>query len=434
MNQPEEDAVDLDVVADPTASARDRADDAALGVLVRTRLQALELPPSRVDVTATTRRGADLGARARRRTAWAAVGAVAAAAAVVAVVVLGGGHSGPAERGDTDASVATDEGGGTTAVPLRAGVPDLPPDEVTRLEALQDAGYTGATFWGSIASSVTPAACSTTESEIGHIPSAAALDGLATSALQQQCATADVGGARFLYRFYLPQGVSLDDVTFGDATDHGVSWTQTQVDGSADHVATEDAPDSPGGGVTTVVWRQSSASVHRYGPTRTEVTWTEPDAWANQDGTHPVTVRAVVAADPVLAVRTAVGFRNQGGMQVVSSDDGTLLLVPDSDPMGEMQALNHGTLARTPEGCLVLDHGLYGVQLVLWPFGTTWDPTSQVLTVPADRHSTTDHRLGDEVSLGGGESDGQYAKDLVPASCASDKVWIGGSAVVLPGG
>ena len=61
MNQPEEDAVDLDVVADPTASARDRADDATLGVLVRTRLQALELPYRVMDLCT-----GDLGFAAKR--------------------------------------------------------------------------------------------------------------------------------------------------------------------------------------------------------------------------------------------------------------------------------------------------------------------------------------------------------------------------------
>lgn len=40
------------------------------------------------------------------------------------------------------------------------------------------------------------------------------------------------------------------------------------------------------------------------------------------------------------------------------------------------------------------------------------------------------YRLGDDMGLGGGERDGRYARDLVPAARASEKVWIGGSAAV----
>lgn len=89
------------------------------------------------------------------------------------------------------------------------------------------------------------------------------------------------------------------------------------------------------------------------------------------------------------AVRAAVGFVHQGGIRVVRGDDGTLLLVPASDGWGEMQALGGGTLARTPEGCLVLGHGDHGVQLLLWPCGTTWDTTSEVLTVPPSEAVTS---------------------------------------------
>lgn len=66
--------------------------------------------------------------------------------------------------------------------------------------------------------------------------------------------------------------------------------------------------------------------------------------------------------------------------------------------------------------------------------GRRREAASQVVPVPAGQDGTTDHRLGDEVSLGGGESDGQDATALVPRGGASDKVWVGGSAVALPRG
>jgi len=437
VNQPEKDAVDLDVVEDPTASARDRADDASLAVLVRARLQALELPPSRVDVAAATRRGADLGARARRRTAWATAGALVASAAVVAVVLVHG-PTGPAERRSAVA-VGTDgapDDGGTTAVQLRAGVPELPKDEVARLEALQDSmPLSPPTYFAEPFSAwTTPVDCPAREPVVPETPAPAVLDGLDTNGLRQQCATADPTRGGGLYRFYLPDGVELDDVGLAGATDRGVSWTVVDVDEPVEAVQPGDWPSDPGGGVTTVRWQDAYSSVHRWWPGKTDLTWVEPHGWSDGDAIHPVTVRAVVATDPVLAVRAAAGFVNQGGTRVDLGDDGTLLLVPADDPMGEMQALTGGVLTRTREGCLLLDNGSYGFQLVLWPFGTTWDAASQVLTVPAGQDGSTDYRLGDEVSLGGGESDGRYAKDLVPAGCASEKVWIGGSAVVLPQG
>jgi len=264
------------------------------------------------------------------------------------------------------------------------------------------------------------------------MPRPAVLDGIDTDGLAQECVSSDPALGASLFRFYLPDGVTLDDLSLHDATDRGVSWTQVSLDTPAQTIDTTDRPDAVSGGVTTVRWTDALAVVHRWGPARTEVTWIDPHGNTSADGSAPALVRAVVAAEPVTAVRAAVGFVNQGGIRVARGDDGTLLLVPGSEPGLQMQALNHGTLVRTPEGCLVLDHGERGVQLVLWPYGTTWDAAAQVLTVPAERGGDLTYRVGDEVSLGGGESDGQCARALVPGACASDEVWIGGSAVVLP--
>ncbi|TNM59801.1 hypothetical protein FHN55_20095 [Streptomyces sp. NP160] len=364
--------------------------------------------------------------------------AAAAAAAVVVALVLSGGRSPSVERHGT---VASDGGSGAAAVPLRDGVPALPQDEVTRLRALQNrVPHAPPTSWSVPFSSwTTPVDCDD-HARLQTVP--AVLDGLDTRGLRQQCATAAVVGepaggadpqvAELLYRFYLPDGVELDDVGLVDATDRGVSWTVVDLAEPAQAIEPVDSPDDQAGGVTTVRWDDALAAVQRWGPERTDLTWVDPYArWSNQANLTAATVHAVVAADPVTAVLAAVGFVNQGGIRIVRGDDGSLLLVPSSDPMGAMQALNHGTLARTLEGCLVLDHGEYGMQLVLWPFGTTWNADTQVLTVPAERGGSVDYRIGDEMSLGGGESDGRYANALLPAECASEKIWIGGSAAVI---
>ncbi|PWJ54954.1 hypothetical protein SAMN06264364_105163 [Quadrisphaera granulorum] len=447
MNEPEQTPVDLDFVEDPSASEQDRADDADLARLLRGRVLTLEAPPSRVDVAAITG-GAAPGARpagcwggGRRRVVWVVVGAAAAAAAVFAAVVIGGRHLGPTEPAERRGAVATEDGGGTAAVPLRAGVPELPAEEVTRLEALQDRmPLAPPTYFAEPFSTwTTPVECTTNEPVVGPDVAPAVLDGLETSGLRQVCATAagiagfngdnSADDVKFLYRFYLPAGVDLDDVGLGNAPDHGVSWTVIDLDESAQAIQPGDWPSESGGGVTTVRWQDAFASVHRWGPGRTDLTWVEPHGWSDASGAHPVTVRATVAADPVLAVRAAVGFLNQGGIRVVRGDDGSLLLVPDSDPRGEMQALGGGRLTRTPEGCLVLGHGDGGFQLVLWPYGTMWDAGEQVLRVPADHDERIDYSLGDDVVLGGGEGDSQYANALVPAGCTSGKVWVSGGAV-----
>lgn len=111
----------------------------------------------------------------------------------------------------------------------------------------------------------------------------------------------------------------------------------------------------------------------------------------------------------------------------VRHDDGTVVLVPSEDPRGGADALTSGTLVRLEGGCLGLradDGSPDGVTtLVRWPYGTTWDPERQELSVarvqPAGEPGVV--RLGDLVSLGGGFSGAVQAV----AGCRADGLWSG---------
>lgn len=418
-------AVDLDHADDPHASPADRALDVRLARLVSDRLAGLELPPSRVDLDAVRRRAATARARRRQRTAW-----MVAAAAAVAVVVAAVGAGLLPQPGTGDRSPATSTAPGSGAVPLRADLPDLPADEVARLGALRPPGP------GLAAQSLQPLQplhstttvdCDSAEMDLGVRP--AVLDGLDASGMRQECALLDASRIepdRWLYRFYLPPGVELGDLDAAGATAAGISWTQVRLDQAAQAITSLDRPDEPSGGLTTVRWGARDpalASVRRTGPTSTEITWVEPHGRWGVTGSADVVVRAVVAAEPVRAVRAAIGFVNQGGIEVLRSDDGTLLLVPSTDPRSAMQALGGGRLTRTPEGCLGVSAGTGGFQLVVWPYGTTWDPAAQSLDVPGEGEV----RLGQDVRLSGGEGDGLAPLRLVPDACATEQTWIAAS-------
>lgn len=318
--------------------------------------------------------------------------------------------------------------GGAGPVPLRDGVPDLPADEVARLEALQPPGLLRGGKWPTaLLTDTTPVDCGRAEVDLGVRP--AELDGLETSGMRQECALSDpsrTGPDRWLYHFYVPAGVALGDLDTATATAAGVSWTAAAVDQAASAVTVADRPDDPLGGVTTVRWggrEPALASVRRTGAATTEVSWVEPWGRSGPGGAVPAEVRAVVAAPPVTAVRAALGFVNQSGMRLLRSDDGTLLLVPASEARGGMDALTWGSLTRTPEGCLGLTDGEGAFRLVLWPSGTTWDPAEQSLTVPGEGVV----RLGQDVSLGGGEGDSAASLGLVPDACATEKTWVSSS-------
>ncbi|PWJ54563.1 hypothetical protein SAMN06264364_1065 [Quadrisphaera granulorum] len=443
-------AVDLDFVDDPDATEHDRALDAQLSRLVTDRLLAVELPPTRVDLEAAKRRVDAARPRARRRRAWVFTGAAAAAAAAVVVVVVvvvsgvGGGPAlvsplGPQVQGTASPSPVPRESG---PVPLRDGVPDLPADEVARLEALHAPGpLPMPSPPGPFGAITQPEDCGRIEMDLEVHP--AELDGLDASGMSQVCAvTENVGGAlgtngvltqlETVYRFYLPPGVDLDAIDSMSATDAGVSWTEVLVNEPTDPIAPDDRPTAEIGGTTTVrwgAWDPALASVRRTGPSSTEISWVEPYARSTSDGYSALAVRATVAAAPVRAVRAALGFTNQGGKQVLHSDDGTLLLVPSSPPQDVMQALNGGVLTRTEEGCLGLHDDAGGFQLVLWPYGSTWDSATQTLSVPATEGSGRQgktFRLGEDVLIGGGEAGSMAPLGLLPAACATEKTWIAG--------
>ncbi|MBC3760970.1 hypothetical protein ACUN7V_02975 [Quadrisphaera oryzae] len=428
-------AVDLDVVDDPDATSEERALDARLAHLLTDRVLALQPPPSRIDLAAAKARVDAARRRARRRRAWAVAGA-GAAAVTAAVIVVATGIVAPPELG-VYRPASSGRGEGDPAQ-LRAGVPDLPSDESARLEALQPPQPPPALRGGRVPlpfrEFTTAVDCDTTAFGLGVQP--AELDGLDTSRMTQACAVSDQAGSalgtdgelshdRYLYRFYLPPGIDLGDAAPEDATARGISWTEVAVDQPAQPVVARDAPRDPDGGVTTIrwgAWDPALASVRRTDGSSSEITWAEPKKISQEGDAPTLAVRASVAAAPVTAVRAALGFVNQAGMRVVRSSDGSLLLVPSSPPVVSMQALGGGRLTRTPEGCLGLDDA-GGFRLVRWPYGTTWDPVAQSLTVPGAGVV----RLGQDVQLGGGEGGSLAPLGLLPAGCVSEKTWFAAS-------
>lgn len=110
----------------------------------------------------------------------------------------------------------------------------------------------------------------------------------------------------------------------------------------------------------------------------------------------------------------------------VRHGDGTVVVIPTTEPTSAADALTGGALVRLDGGCLGLrvaggsPDGDLAV-LVRWPYGTTWDPEQQVLWVSRLQPGGVQRavRLGDEVSLGGGTWGGP---PLVP-ECRADEVW-----------
>lgn len=99
--------------------------------------------------------------------------------------------------------------------------------------------------------------------------------------------------------------------------------------------------------------------------------------------------------------------------------DGTLLLVPEQRPTSGADARTVGVLTRLEGGCLGLTNPGGHRHLVKWPYGSSWEPKQQVLTLPEQGQV----RLGDEVVLGGGQGLAAWLAPALPAGCVYDDFW-----------
>ncbi|MEH3075091.1 MAG: hypothetical protein PGN11_00190 [Quadrisphaera sp.] len=294
---------DLDVVDDVGGSEADHTLDADLSRLLRETTSRAGGTAAPRDLAAVKERGLRRRRRTRVRRAAAAAAAAVVVVAVVSVEVHDGGRT-------------TTVSGTTAPVPLLPDAVVLPPDVERQLQALPDTagrltrganlGYLDGpvTRWADVVE------CSAAQRQAGIlIP---ALRGMDASGFTEVCASnarAEDAGEEFsvtasgarptLYRFYLPQGVDLGQVTPGSAAAMGVSWTSitplTEQEAAEGHeregLPREDAtsvarPQGDRAVVSPVLWSRG-----------TEVSWTE------QTGAGTFAAGATVAADPVTAVR-----------------------------------------------------------------------------------------------------------------------------------